>query len=82
MRHAIITKIKSGKFKGQFKIKLVADNGRPLGREIYTQKHNAVEVIEEYFPSFDIMDEEWLVKKAKRNESDVYLEEFIPKVEY
>ncbi len=58
MRHAVITKIKKGKLKGQFKVKLVADNGRPLCREIYTQKHNAIEMVEEYLPGFEIRHED------------------------
>ena len=54
---AIIKKIKSGKFKDQFKFKLVADNGENLSpQEKYTQKHNIQEVLNKYFPGFEIVD--------------------------
>lgn len=55
---AIIKKVTKGKKAGQFRFKLVADNGEDLSQnETYTQKHNVIEVLTKYFPNFVIVDE-------------------------
>jgi uncharacterized protein YegP (UPF0339 family) len=55
---AIIKKVNKGKRVGQFKFKLVGDNGEDLSQnESYTQKHNVMEVLTKYFPNFVIVDE-------------------------
>jgi hypothetical protein len=55
---AIIKKITHGRAKGQFKFKLVGDNGEDLSQnESYTQKHNVTEVLVKYFPNFAIEDQ-------------------------
>jgi hypothetical protein len=64
----VITKIKKGKLKGQFKVKLFADNGRLLCREIYTQKQNAFKMVEEYLPGFEIRHEDGSLYIKKREE--------------
>jgi hypothetical protein len=41
----------------QFRFKLIGDNGEPIAwGEQYTQKHNVTEVLEEYFPTFEVKD--------------------------
>jgi uncharacterized protein YegP (UPF0339 family) len=36
---------------------LVSANGEPIATsEIYTQKHNATELIEKHFPAFEVVD--------------------------
>lgn len=54
---AIIKRIKTGKKAGQFRFTLKGKNGENLSpQETYTQKHNVIEVITEYFPEFEIID--------------------------
>jgi hypothetical protein len=45
-------------FKTHYWFNLVANNGEPICKsEQYTQKHNATEVIDKYFPDFLLVDE-------------------------
>lgn len=56
---AIIKTVRRGKRKGQFRFVLKAANGEIIassGSESYTQKHNCVDVLNKYFPEFDIVD--------------------------
>ncbi len=56
---AVITRVTHGKRKGEFRFKFIGDNGEQIGgsgTETYTQKHNAIEVLEKYFPNFPIID--------------------------
>ena len=59
MATAIIKRVSRGKKKGEFRFVLKGDNGEIIGSsgsESYTQKHNCVDVLEKYFPKFDIVD--------------------------
>ena len=56
---AVIKKVRSGKQKGQFRFELIGTNGETIatsGSENYTQKHNAIDVLSKYFPTFTIED--------------------------
>ena len=56
---ALIKKVTKGRFKGQFRFVLKASNGEVIATsatEFYTQKHNVREVLEKYFPNFEIID--------------------------
>jgi hypothetical protein len=57
MGKAIIKRVKRGKNKGQFRFILKGDNGENLSQnETYTQKHNVWEVLNKYFPEFNVED--------------------------
>ena len=65
MKKAKITTVKKGPRMGQFKFQLIAANGEPIAQsypESYTQKHNAIEVLEKNFPDFVI--EDTTIKKS------------------
>lgn len=52
-----IKRVTHGKLKGQFRIKLIGDNGEVIAvGETYTQKHNALELREKYFSQFELID--------------------------
>lgn len=54
---AIIKTVSHGKLKGQFRFILKSANGEPIATsETYTQKHNCTELLEKYFPAFEIVD--------------------------
>lgn len=54
---AIVKTVSHGKQKGQFRFVLKASNGEVIAvSETYTQKHNALDIIKEYFPNFEIVD--------------------------
>lgn len=54
---AIITKITHGKFKGQFRFKIVGGNGEIVATsEQYTQKHNIISLFKEHFGNIEIVD--------------------------
>lgn len=60
MKTAIIKKVSHGKLKGQYRFLLVAENGEIIAQsypETYTQKHNAIEVLTDNFPDFEISDQ-------------------------
>lgn len=59
MKRQAIIRQATGKKAGQFRFILIGDNYEPVGggcNETYTQKHNAIKTIKEYFPSFSIVD--------------------------
>lgn len=59
MRKAIIKLVVKGNRAGDYRFVLIGDNGESVahsGTETYTQKHNAISCIKEYFPSFEIVD--------------------------
>lgn len=63
---ATITVVPRGKFKGQFRFNLRGLNHEIIASgEAYTQKHNAIEVIEKYFPNFVIIDKSKTLKPKK-----------------
>jgi uncharacterized protein YegP (UPF0339 family) len=54
---AVIKKVTHGKRKGEYKFALLGDNSENLSQqETYTQKHNVTEVLEKYFPQFEVED--------------------------
>lgn len=54
---AIIKRITHGKRKNQYRFILKGRNGEIIAvSETYTQKHNVTEVLNEYFPNFEIED--------------------------
>lgn len=54
---AIIKIVSHGKLKGQFRFVLKAVNGETIAvSETYTQKHNVLDVLTNYFPNFEIVD--------------------------
>lgn len=56
-RRAIVTQTKTGKYKGQWRFKLVGDNGEVVatsGTERYHNYGDAVKTIRKYFPGFDV----------------------------
>ena len=58
-RKAIISVVKTGKLKGQFRFKLIGTNGKTIAQsypETYTQKHNCVSLLQSNFPMFKIVD--------------------------
>lgn len=55
MRKVIITTVKSGKYKGQFRYKFIADNGEPLSeKETYHNLQDCTDVLKKYFPGFKV----------------------------
>ncbi len=54
---ALIKRVTHGRYKGQYRFILKGSNGEIVATsELYTQKHNALEVIEACFPQFTIID--------------------------
>lgn len=55
---AIIKKITHGKYKGQYRFHLTGINHEILvvSSESYTQKHNVIEVLKDYFEDFELID--------------------------
>jgi uncharacterized protein YegP (UPF0339 family) len=54
---AIIKKVSHGKLKGQFRFVLKGSNGEIIAvGETYTQKHNCIETLQNYFSNFEVVD--------------------------
>lgn len=54
---AIVKKVSHGKLKGQFRFILKGNNNEIIATgETYTQKHNCLEVLQSFFPNFEIID--------------------------
>lgn len=52
---AIVKQVTRGKMKGQYRFVLKGDNGEIIATsETYTQEHNVLEVLYQYFPTFKI----------------------------
>lgn len=57
-RKAVITKVKKGREKGQFRFTLFGDNGESVGnsgKENYHNLNDIVATLTKYFPSFTIV---------------------------
>lgn len=60
VKKAIISAVKTGKLKGQFRFTLTGKNGKVIGQsypETYTQKQNCISTLKANLPDFKIMDE-------------------------
>lgn len=54
---AVIKTVSHGKQKGQFRFMLKSANGEVIAvSETYTQKHNVLDVLANYFPNFEVID--------------------------
>ncbi len=54
---AIIKKVSHGNQKGQYRFVLRGKNNEIVAvSETYTQKHNALEVLADYFSNFEVVD--------------------------
>lgn len=63
MKTVVIKTVTHGKQKGQFRFIFKGRNGETIATsETYTQKHNVIELLRDYFPDFAILD------KTKNNE--------------
>jgi uncharacterized protein YegP (UPF0339 family) len=59
MKTAIITTVKKGKHKGEFKFTLKAANGEAVAQsypESYTALHNCIKTLKHCFPDYKIVD--------------------------